>query len=233
MIKVVAFDLDNTLWSSDPVIRMAETKLNKWLKQNVPQLKYDTTSMRTLRRSVLEKYPDLSWQVTKLRSHIIAKALMLSGIESSSVNKITTAAMKVFLEARNEIELFDGAIDVIKMLVKKYTVGAITNGNADVHRTLLAPYFSFSFTAEEVGSPKPSADIFYHALSYTNCKAHEMIYVGDDPFLDIDAANYLGAHTVLLTNNEHRTSGKTDATEIIRDIRTLPAAISRIAKLLD
>ena len=46
MIKVIAFDLDDTLWAVKPVIIRAEKRLDEWLSLTVPDLKYDVTGMR-------------------------------------------------------------------------------------------------------------------------------------------------------------------------------------------
>ena len=104
----------------------------QWFKDNFPQLKYDTIDIRRLRQEVLEKHPELSGKVTELRCFIISEILKASAVETCSIDETINAAMKVFLEARNEVELFPGAIDVIKILAKRYIIGAITNGNADI-----------------------------------------------------------------------------------------------------
>ena len=233
MIKVVAFDLDNTLWASEVVIRRAEHRLLNWFKDNVPQSKYDTVNLQVLRQDILRKHPELSNKVTELRRFTISEILKASGIENGSITETVNAAMRVFLEARNDVELFPGTKDVIKLLAKKYIIGAITNGNADINSTTLAPYFSFSFSAETVGSAKPCGEIFLHALNFTNSLPQEMIYVGDDPILDIDAANELGIHTVWLVNSKSPKRGKTEASVTISNITELTEAVSEIIQLLD
>ena len=60
-----------------------------------------------------------------------------------------------------------------------------------------------------------------------------MIYVGDDPILDIDAANALGIHTVWLTNNKSMKSGNTKANVKINNIKELTGAVSAIIQSLD
>ena len=44
MIKLIGFDLDDTLWDVAPIIRNAESHLNQWLIENVPALKFDVIS---------------------------------------------------------------------------------------------------------------------------------------------------------------------------------------------
>ena len=232
MIKVVAFDLDNTLWASEVVIRRAEHRLLNWFKDNVPQSNYDTVNLQVLRQDILRKHPELSNKVTELRRFTISEILKASGIENGSITETVNAAMQVFLEARNDVELFPGTKDVIKLLAKKYIIGAITNGNADINSTTLAPYFSFSFSAETVGWVKPCGEIFLHALNFTNSLPQEMIYVGDDPILDIDAANELGIHTVWLVNSKSPKRGETEASVTISNITELTGAVSEIIQLL-
>ena len=75
MIKVIGFDLDDTLWALTPIILRAEKRLDKWLQENVPQLKYDVIQMRELREELLLESPELGGQVTELRRRIIARAM--------------------------------------------------------------------------------------------------------------------------------------------------------------
>ena len=55
MIRVVAFDLDDTLWHVDPVIIRAEEKLGDWLQQEVPGMRYGVKDMRQFRERVLQE----------------------------------------------------------------------------------------------------------------------------------------------------------------------------------
>ena len=62
MIEVIAFDLDDTLWAVRPIIINAEKRLNGWLFQHVPHIKYDVVGMRALRHDLLDEEPDLILQ---------------------------------------------------------------------------------------------------------------------------------------------------------------------------
>ena len=227
MIKVIGFDLDDTLWAVKPVILQAETRLDQWLTANLSELKYTVDTMRALREEVLEEMPELLHQISAFRRRIIEKAMLLSGIGESDAARLSVEAMEVFLVARNEIEFHEGAMEAIIELSDRFVLGALTNGNADIDRLGLRPYFSFSFSAEEVGAPKPAPDLFEHALSHTQVSADEMIYVGDNPVLDIDAANNLGLHTIWI-NNGQRVPGKTTADVTIDHVRDLTDAVGTI-----
>ena len=57
-----------------------------------------------------------------------------------------------------------------------------------------------------------------------------MVYVGDDPILDVAAASTLGIHTVWKTTVEAKRSAAdaVPASEAIVDLTALPTAIERI-----
>ncbi|MDP6028144.1 MAG: HAD family hydrolase, partial [Pseudomonadales bacterium] len=80
MIKVIGFDLDDTLWDVAPIIIGAEAQLDEWLQNKVPDLKFTVTSMRKLNHQVLEEDPGLIKKITEFRRRTIKTALSLSGI---------------------------------------------------------------------------------------------------------------------------------------------------------
>jgi len=80
-----------------------------------------------------------------------------------------------------------------------------------------------------VGAPKPQPDLFLAALDRFGCRPEEMIYVGDDPLLDVTAAASLGIFTIWLSTPETvSTQASTPATEIIYDLSVLEKAVTRI-----
>ncbi len=226
VIKIIAFDLDDTLWAVHPVIRRAEEKLGHWLKAETPDLAYDVHTMRGLRDEVIAQDPSLAHRLTELRRQVIERAMLQSGLPDGAALKLSHAAMEVFLAARSEVEFFDGALEVIARLARNYQLGALTNGNADIDKSGLGEHFSFAFSAEQVGAPKPAPDLFHAALAHTGCQPGEMVYVGDDPIKDIDPANSLGLHTVWLKHNWQQTvTGTTSPDRTITSISELPAAL--------
>jgi len=230
MIKVIAFDLDDTLWAVKPVIIRAEKRLDEWLSLMVPDLKYDVTGMRELRHELVNREPELGKKITELRRRMIEQALRLSQIDPGRAFELSNDAIEIFLAARNDIEMFDGAQDAIQDLASRYILGALTNGNADINRLGLNHVFDFAFSAEQVGAPKPAPQLFNAALEHTRTAPHEMIYVGDDPQLDIDAAKRIGLHTIWVKNAERPGPGESRPDETIEQIGDLPAAVARLHK---
>ena len=111
MIRVVAFDLDDTLWNVNPVIIRAEEKLGLWLGREVPRLKYSVQSMRSLRDEVLSDHPEIAHRITEFRRRLIERAMLNSDIPQAESQALSEAAMEVFLAARNDVQFFTCAHD--------------------------------------------------------------------------------------------------------------------------
>lgn len=227
-IKVIAFDLDDTLWDVRPVLIAAEKELAAWLQHAVPGLRYDIDAVRAVRTDLLEARPELGGMVTELRRSTIERLLMQHGLPLSAASALASDAMEIFLAARNRIDLFEGAHEALTILAPRFVLGVLTNGNADVHRLGLGHLFRFAFSAEDVGAPKPSPALFEAALDRTKVLPGEMVYVGDDPHLDVDAANRAGLRTIWVKGANKPEPGETAADVTIEHVRHLPAAISRL-----
>ena len=227
-IKVLAFDLDDTLWDMRPTLIRAEKKLYAWLEDNCPRINYDLETIRDLRNEVLQQHPELKTSISELRRRVIERALQLSGYAPAESESYSHQAFEAFLVARNQVLFFDGALDAVQQLAGHYVLGTLTNGNADIQRLGLSDYFSFSFSAEQVGAPKPAPNLFHAALDHTGVKAEELIYVGDHPEFDISAANKVGLHTIWVNLNSQAFPGEVVPDEEINRLSDLPAAVGKI-----
>ncbi|MDG1231754.1 MAG: HAD family hydrolase [Pseudomonadales bacterium] len=227
MIRVIAFDLDDTLWNVAPVIKRAESILADWLEKEVTGYSYEPSKLMPIRERLLSDDPSLGHRLTAFRQQLI-KASLVTHIDEQSAASHAERAMEIFLAARNEVEFFEGALDTLRDIARSFQLGAITNGNADIHRLGLTDCFSFAFSAEQVGAPKPAPDLFHAALAHTGCEPAEMVYVGDDPIKDVDAANKVGLHTIWMRSKGRLIESETHPNETIEDIRALPDAIRKL-----
>ena len=55
MIKVIGFDLDDTLWDVMPVIKSAEKKLSDWVLSKIPEVRYGLAEIKQARDKILLK----------------------------------------------------------------------------------------------------------------------------------------------------------------------------------
>ena len=75
MIKVIAFDLDDTLWEVGPVIRRAESILAHWLEKEVPEYRYEPAKLMPIRETLLREDPRLGHRLTAFRQRLIEISL--------------------------------------------------------------------------------------------------------------------------------------------------------------
>lgn len=234
-VKLITFDLDNTLWDVDAVIRKAESSLRAWLLEQVPDVvaNYSPEIMAALRVQVLQENPGWRHDLSRLREELLYRAIRRSGYGEREARRHAMRAFAVFLEARHDVEFFDGALEALETLARDYILGAITNGNADIRKLQLDRFFSFGYSAASVGVGKPAPDIFHAALRHVSARAGEAIHVGDHLVDDIHGANEVGLHTIWV--NMKREALPEDACEpshTVHQVEHVPGAVQNIIAAL-
>ena len=197
-IKLITFDLDNTLWSVDPVIKNAEVILRKWLKENHPEVAtlFSDTTINKIKKDILLKEPLIIYRLTDFRKKTIKHAFLAADYSEKNAIAASENAFKIFYEARNQVDFFPQALNTLKTLSELYQLGSLSNGNACIKKTGLDTYLSFHFSAEHLGQPKPHPAMFEAAMKEARALPHECIHIGDHPEQDILAAEDLGLSTI-------------------------------------
>ena len=163
-IKLITFDLDDTLWDNVPTIKKAEVDTRKWIEEKVGEVEWgDFNDFINLREELIEDDPVIEWDISILRKEIFRKKL--AHVNPSSLrNKIVEEAFNIFIKKRHEIKLFDGVEEALEILSKKYSLGVLTNGNADIYKFPIGKYFKFSISALEAKNSKPNRAHFDMAI---------------------------------------------------------------------
>lgn len=229
-IKVITFDLDNTLWDVEPALLRAEKVQQEWLQKHRPGAveTYDHEALWEFKKSVWKRHPDLLHHVSKLRVQMLYELQLAAGYKEQEARSGAEQAFAVFLEQRQQVQLYEEALAVLEQLASDYTLGALTNGNADVYKTDAGDYFDFAYLAEDIGASKPHPDMFHAALERTGVAAHNVIHVGDDPEHDIQGAQDVGMHTVWMNSQEKVWPDSPRASREITGLRQLPQAVADI-----
>ena len=199
-LKLITFDLDNTLWSVRQVIGNAEARMRTYLEGAAPGFN-ETFSRETLwqtRETLLPRYPEIRHDLTRMRELVLEHALEGFGLAKTQAGATAAQATQAFLEGRHEVEYFPHALEVLATLSRHYTLAALSNGNADIARLGLDRYFSFSCSAAEAGASKPASPMFEQALARAETTPTTAVHVGDHPIDDIQGASQVGMHTVLV-----------------------------------
>jgi putative hydrolase of the HAD superfamily len=229
-IRVITFDLDNTLWDVEPVLLRAEDAQYRWLAEHRERVtrEFDAAGLRKLRMRTLELHPQLKHHISDLRRQALYDVQLHCGYSEEMARRGADEAFDVFLTVRHEVELYERALEVLEELAERYAIGALTNGNADVFRVDIGEHFDFALSAEQIGASKPLPDMFRASMQASGAKGHEMVHVGDHPEHDIAGARSVGMHTVWVNHTRGPWEGEEPADEEINSLDALPAAIANI-----
>ena len=201
MLKVILFDIDNTLLSFDAYVKETmKTGFEKFGIGTYKEEMFDTfTVVNTGLWHALER-GELSFE--ELKKNRWNKIFEHLGIEADGV-----AFEKYFRECLLESAIpIDGAMELLDYLRGKYTLGVASNGPYLQQVTRLKicgmqPYFSDFFMSEEIGSSKPSVSFFQTCIDRLNAKSEEkilpceMMIIGDSLTSDMAGGIGIGMQT--------------------------------------
>ena len=197
-IALLTFDLDNTLWPVDEVILAAEKTSFKWLTDNHPELtqRFSLEEIRAIRMQAYKDNPDIRHDLTQLRILSLRSLFKAINYSDEKAQEQAEIGFKVFHEARNKVIFYPHAETSLQHLTQHFTLGALTNGNADLKQIGIDDIFNFHLSSESVGASKPAPDMFNKALELAKVDAAQAIHIGDHPEQDIVAAKQLGFQTI-------------------------------------
>jgi len=234
MLKCATFDLDDTLWAVDPVIRQANQNLWQWLEENGGAFTRlhspaDLVEGSQMRAQLLAEQPEIAHSMTLVRLRLLERGLQAAGFAPQEAQARAAQAFQVFMRARHEVELFEHAFDMLKQLrTQGLTIGALSNGNADVSLTGIGELFDFQFNADSVGSAKPDPLMFQRALEHTGLRPEQVVHIGDHPINDVRAAREVGCWTVWVNLEGQHWPQPAQADERVDSLAQIPAALERI-----
>ena len=195
-IRAITLDLDDTLWPAAPVLVAAEQTLGAWLASHAPAAAAVMTAdwRRATRASVQADFPDRRHDLGFLRRESLRRAMVAAGLDAG----LAEPAFEVFLQARQQVSLYDDVLPTLARWASRYRLVALTNGNADIARIGLAPYFAASISAHESGFAKPDPRIFHRACQHAGVEPAQTLHIGDDLELDVLAARRAGLSALWL-----------------------------------
>ncbi|MDG2840020.1 HAD hydrolase-like protein, partial [Vibrio parahaemolyticus] len=160
-IKAMTFDLDDTLYDNYPVIVRMERELLSWLKHHHPAVAHmNKADWFALKQRVVQQQPELKSDVTLWRLVQLQQAFSQVGYDEDAAHAAAKAAVDVALDWRNRFEVPQQSLDVLEELAQHIPLVAITNGNVDLDRIGLTPYFQQVLKAGPDGLAKPATDMF-------------------------------------------------------------------------
>ena len=198
-IRAITIDLDDTLWDIGPVIRRAEAVLRQWLSDNVPEVieSHPPEQVAGIRREVITEHADMLHDLTFIRCEVLRRMGQAAGVGDGFV----ADAFRAFDVARNTVELFPEVAVSLESLSQRYTLVAVTNGNARLEQIGIDHWFVDCIAARDVGRAKPHVSMFEAALLAGGHSADRTLHVGDHPEHDVHGAKQAGLASVWVNRN--------------------------------
>ncbi|UVE17672.1 HAD family hydrolase [Pseudomonas sp. LS44] len=225
-IRLITFDLDDTLWDNRPVILGAEAAMRDWLTVHAPRLAAEPVEhLWGIRSQLLAAEPTLRHRLSELRRRTLLHALEGLDYSHAEASQLAQGAFEAMIEARHRITFFPETVPTLELLANRYHLGVITNGNADVRRLGLADYFQFALSAEELGIGKPAPQPFREALRRAGVAAEQAVHVGDHSGDDIQGARSVGLRAVWFNPAGQAWNGDEPADAEIASLGELPALL--------
>ena len=127
-IKLITFDLDDTVWPNQKVIVDAEKALWNFLLMKVPQLKNDLSeeSINKIRVQLVEKDNSLKFDLTKFRKEVVKELLLKIGLDENEAIYYSNESFNEFFKVRNKVQLYKDAKNVLGRLYRKTTIGSLS-----------------------------------------------------------------------------------------------------------
>ena len=189
-IKSISFDLDDTLWPLMPNIVEAEKTTNEWIKENFPGTaallgKKDVIEIRD---KLIKEDPNLMNQISDLRKLMFYELNIRAGYGKEESENMAEEAFEIYFKGRNAVTFYEGVIETLELLKNDYSLGVVTNGNADLQVIGIDNLFDYIFSAADLNAHKPDPVMFEAVINRTGLRAEEICHIGDHPINDVKAS---------------------------------------------
>jgi len=190
MLKAVLFDLDGTLYDRDELVRAIVAAQFDGFREHLAGVDKNVFVERVF---VLDDHG------YKDRAALYSEVISEFGLETALADRLERDFVTRYLASCNATP---DTIDTLRQLkAHGLRVGVITNGAAHIQTSKLlalglADYFDAVLISEVEGVRKPDAAIFSRALERCEVRAHETVFVGDNPEADVFGAMAAGIRPI-------------------------------------
>ncbi len=188
--KAITLDLDDTLWPVWPTIRGAEAAADAWFAAHAPTVldAWDSAARLDLRKRIVGENPQRAHDLGFIRREMFRQMLADCGHDPA----LSEPVYAIFIAARQQVRLYEGAGDALARLAARYPIVAISNGNADLAAIGLSQHFRAALSASDFGVAKPDPAIFLAACSALDVAPGDVLHIGDDADTDVIGARLAG-----------------------------------------
>ncbi len=196
-VEAMTFDLDDTLYNNEPIIRRAEQALQAHIaRHHKDAAALSPQDWQALKRAAIKKDSRLASDMGQLRRVVLTAAL-----SNTTPEKLTTelnndrelsdaveACFNCFYDARSDFELADNVHAALKAVSSQLPLIGITNGNVNAEKIGIDGYFETILHASTTRPMKPARDMFDEAAARLQIAPKHILHVGDNIIKDVQGA---------------------------------------------
>lgn len=187
-VHAITFDLDDTLYDNEPVIRQAEQTLREHIDARFPKAAaLSPQDWQHIRRDLIAQNPGLSSDMGQLRLLTLQSALQ-HDVQSDALRQAARECFDLFYDARSELTLTDDVHETLRGLAELVPLVGITNGNVNAEKIGITPYFRTIYHASLARPMKPSRLMFDEAAGELGLPPERILHVGDHLIKDVYGA---------------------------------------------
>jgi putative hydrolase of the HAD superfamily len=222
-VAVIFFDGDQTLWDFQALMRRTLAATIKELRRLEPAVDGDL-SVEAFVADREAAADSLRGKVTNLESVRLAaftRSLSRLGIEHA---RLAEHLNNYYLQRRFAgVDLYDDVLPVLENLIRKHTLGLLSNGNSYPERVGLERFFTATVFSQDHGTEKPDPRIY--AIAQAAIAGSEYIMVGDSITNDVVAAQRVGWKGIWLNRDRLAVPAGVRPDAIVTDLHELPTLI--------
>lgn len=213
-LKVISFDLDNTIWDNSPVIRNAVSAEYNHMVKNFPSIailfenRKNYKVLGELRNEVRRLHPDLCHDLNFMRRRTLELLGEKANLTKEEIDELVEGAFNAFNDTRQEVSdfFYPGVIEMLELLKRRgFTVVAVTNGTAQVERIPeIKHLFDHAINGFTAGALKPHKAPFEQILSLTKVQKEEVLHIGDNIVDDVKGSVDFGMKVVWINERQSR-----------------------------
>ena len=192
-IKLLSFDLDNTLYDNGPVIEIAETKNRDYLAQVFKEqnIEFDFNQFMSIRNELMKlKAQSEHCQNIELENltHLRYQVLKRFCKPLNNCEQVCQQALAIFLDYRSRISVPNEIMQLLSFLKERFIVVSVSNGNCDPYLTTMGDYLEKHYAPHHGFRAKPHKHMLEEIKRDFHLESENILHIGDQWDTDGKAA---------------------------------------------
>jgi putative hydrolase of the HAD superfamily len=196
-VKAMTFDLDDTLYNNEPIIRHAERVLQAYLESHHSDAaKLTQKQWWDLKRAAISRDPRLASDMGQLRRIVLtaalsgtpANSLSIAPSQDNALNQAVNKCFDCFYDARSDFKLDPIFHETLLKVSTHIPLIGITNGNVNADKIGINGCFETILHASVSRPMKPAKDMFDEAANILEIEPKHILHVGDNLIKDVYGA---------------------------------------------